>query len=413
MKILAYTSPARGHLFPVVPILCELRRRGHEVSCRTLAGHVDDLRALGIRAGAVATQVAAVALDDWKAASPAEAQRRAMRAFARRAPLDAADLGRAAEIERPDALLVDIMSFGALAVAEASGLPWGSWLPYPAWLRGPGIPPYGPGLAPLAGPEGQARDAAVAELVAQTGQEVTAAVNAGRLAAGLEMLAEPDDVLLRPPLLLYLTAVPFEYPRPSWPASFRLVGPCPWEPPAPPLTWLADDPRRIVLVSTSTEYQDDARLVTTAFAALGGREDLLVLATAPAADTPDHDSPPNCRIERFAAHRELLARAVAVICHGGMGITQKSLAAGVPVCAVPFGRDQLEVARRLEVSGAGTRLPAPDLTAEALALAVDQAIAMRPQAESLAQAFAAAGGPAAAASAVEQLTASTSGPRTG
>jgi MGT family glycosyltransferase len=254
----------------------------------------------------------------------------------------------------------------------------------------------------------------VAELAAETAQEVTAAVNAGRLEAGLDMLDEPDDVLLRPPVLLYLTAVPFEYPRPSWPASFRLVGPCPWEPPTPPLTWLADDPRPVVLVSTSTEYQDDGRLVTTAFAALSGRQDLLVLATAPAADTPDHDSPPpNCRIERFAAHRELLTRAVAVICHGGMGITQKALAAGVPVCAVPFGRDQLEVARRLEVSGAGTRLPAPDLTADALALAVEQAIAMRPQAESLAQAFAAAGGPAAAASAVEQLTAPTPGPRTG
>ena len=29
-----------------------------------------------------------------------------------------------------------------------------------------------------------------------------------------------------------------------------------------------------------------------------------------------------------------------------MGATQKALAHGVPVCAVPFGRDQFEVARR-------------------------------------------------------------------
>ena len=29
---------------------------------------------------------------------------------------------------------------------------------------------------------------------------------------------------------------------------------------------------------------------------------------------------------------------------------------GVPVCAVPFGRDQLEVARRVEVAGAGVQL---------------------------------------------------------
>jgi UDP:flavonoid glycosyltransferase YjiC (YdhE family) len=41
-----------------------------------------------------------------------------------------------------------------------------------------------------------------------------------------------------------------------------------------------------------------------------------------------------------------------------MGSTQKALAHGVPVCVVPFGRDQLEVARRVEVAEAGTRLSA-------------------------------------------------------
>ena len=40
-RILAYTSPARGHLFPLTPILGELRRRGHEIVLRTLACEVD------------------------------------------------------------------------------------------------------------------------------------------------------------------------------------------------------------------------------------------------------------------------------------------------------------------------------------------------------------------------------------
>jgi hypothetical protein len=39
MKVLAYTSPARGHLYPIVPILLELQRRGHEIALRTLASH--------------------------------------------------------------------------------------------------------------------------------------------------------------------------------------------------------------------------------------------------------------------------------------------------------------------------------------------------------------------------------------
>ena len=36
-RVLAYTSPARGHLYPLVQILDELAARGHEIAIRTLA----------------------------------------------------------------------------------------------------------------------------------------------------------------------------------------------------------------------------------------------------------------------------------------------------------------------------------------------------------------------------------------
>jgi UDP:flavonoid glycosyltransferase YjiC (YdhE family) len=49
----------------------------------------------------------------------------------------------------------------------------------------------------------------------------------------------------------------------------------------------------------------------------------------------------------------VLDRAACAVTHGGMGATQKALAHGVPVCVVPFGRDQLEVARRVRTAGAG------------------------------------------------------------
>jgi len=86
-----------------------------------------------------------------------------------------------------------------------------------------------------------------------------------------------------------------------------------------------------------------------------------------------------------------------------MGVTQKALARGVPVCAVPFGRDQLEVARRWEISGAGTRLPAQRLTPERLRSKVRGAMARREGARQIAAAFAKAGGSEAAADAVEEL----------
>jgi UDP:flavonoid glycosyltransferase YjiC (YdhE family) len=86
-----------------------------------------------------------------------------------------------------------------------------------------------------------------------------------------------------------------------------------------------------------------------------------------------------------------------------MGATQKALALGVPVCAVPFGRDQLEVARRVEVAVAGTRLPARRLTAQRLRDKVKVAMSCAQGAQQVATAFAAAGGPARAADAVEHL----------
>ena len=60
-----------------------------------------------------------------------------------------------------------------------------------------------------------------------------------------------------------------------------------------------------------------------------------------------------------------------------MGATQKALARGVPVCAVPFGRDQFEVARRVEVARAGARLPAKRLSPERLLAAVREAMRCR------------------------------------
>jgi UDP:flavonoid glycosyltransferase YjiC (YdhE family) len=71
--------------------------------------------------------------------------------------------------------------------------------------------------------------------------------------------------------------------------------------------------------------------------------------------------------------------------------------------AIPFGRDQPEVARRVEVAAAGVRLPLRKLRPDRLREAVHDAIELRPGAGRIAQAFAAAGGPVAAAGALEDL----------
>jgi UDP:flavonoid glycosyltransferase YjiC (YdhE family) len=85
-----------------------------------------------------------------------------------------------------------------------------------------------------------------------------------------------------------------------------------------------------------------------------------------------------------------------------MGATQKALAHGVPVCVVPFGRDQFEVARRVEVARCGTRLPAKKLSAERLRMKVREAITMTDGAKRVAAGFAATGGAARGADLYEQ-----------
>ncbi len=121
----------------------------------------------------------------------------------------------------------------------------------------------------------------------------------------------------------------------------------------------------------------------------------------PAGDPERLHPPANARLERFVPHGAVLDWAVCAITHGGMGATQKALARGVPVCAVPFGRDQLEVARRVEVAGAGTRLPASRLRPDRLRVKVREAMAKTEGAKRVAEGFAAAGGPMAAADAFE------------
>ena len=204
------------------------------------------------------------------------------------------------------------------------------------------------------------------------------------------------------PLLLYMTAEPFEYPRSDWPASVRMIGPCCWDPPADPPSWLAGIDQPIVLVSTSSEFQDDGRLVTTALEALA-HEDVHVVATIPAAKIPRTGVPANAHVEQFLPHAPILARAACAVTHGGAGVTQKALAAGVPVCVVPFGRDQLEVARRVEVAEAGTRLPARRLNPDRLRAKIREAMTKHAGVGRVADGFAATGGPTAAAHAVEGL----------
>lgn len=398
MKLLAYTSPARGHLYPIVPILQELRRRGHTVILRTLASQVRLMAELGFEAQAVSPDVEQVELDDYRARSLLGRSLRTLATFVARAEREAPDLRAAIQGEEPDVLLVDCMSWGGAAVAEASGKPWAQYVPYPMPLPSSQAPPYGLGLRPAVGMPGRIRDRMIEPFQATVLDRcVLPGLNALRAAVGARPLAAASDLFVAAPLVLYLTAEPFEYRRNDWPDCVRMVGPSCWDPPSGPApSWLSRPAAPLLVVSTSSERQRDKRLVGIAFEAFDG-SDFELIATLPAHSLDGVKVPANARLEQFLPHSRLLASAVCAITHGGAGVTQKALALGVPVCAVPFGRDQYDVARRVEVAGAGVCLPSWRLTPKRLAAAVRFAIDCDEGAKAIAKAFAAAGGAQSAA----------------
>lgn len=402
-RFLAYVDAVPGRLYPLVATLLELSGRGHHVTVKAGIDDVERLRCIGLHAEPLAPPIERFDPDDWKARTRFGALMSGLRQFGERARAQATDLARTIDAEHPDALFIDEGSWGAAAAAERSGLPWAFSLVSPVPLTSRDAPPFGLGLRPRHDQVGRARDRAARALALGSLERIVAReVNGLRAELGVAPFTTLDAAFLAASLVLAYTAEPFEYPRSDWPSEVRLVGPGLWEPPAQAPAWLDDVTRPLVLVTCSTLFQNDRRLAEVACRAFAG-EPLDVVVTTGDVDPATLAPPPNVRVERYVPHSPVLGRAACVVCHAGMGITQKALAHGVPVVAVPFGRDQPEVARRVEVARAGVRLPARRLTPERLRASVARARQLSPGAQRIAAAFAGAGGAPAAASALEQL----------
>lgn len=386
-RYLAYTSPARGHLYPIVDTLLELQNRGHEVHVRTLGSEIPVLRELGLHAEGVNPEIEKVTLDTWKANSPQEGLAQALKTYASRSTHEVPDIQATIAEVKPDSLIIDVTTAGAAAVAEATGLPWAQTLPLFQWTSFPGIDPSKLTLIPFG------LDPAGIEIV-----------NARRREVGLA--PAQGSAHFPAPLYLYYTSYPLE-PGTPLPESFRVVGPGLWDPASAVPDWYTalEDP--VVVVSISSEFQGDDALVRATLETLVG-EGVRVVVTTAAHDPADFEAPPNTRVIRFLPHGPMLRKAACVVCHGGMGITQKALAAGVPLCVVPFGRDQFDVAERVVTIGAGTSVLPWELSPASLGPAIREAMKMTAGAKAAAAGFARAGGPQAAADSLESLLTASS-----
>ncbi|KRE28473.1 glycosyl transferase [Mycobacterium sp. Soil538] len=399
--VAAYTSPAFGNLFPILALLIELEQRGHRIVVKTFAGGIDTAGALGFESSAIDPRIEAVQMTDWAAPNGRAALKRAFDVFMRRAEYELDDVRRLVADVEPDVLVVDANCWGAASAADAGSAPWVSFWPYTPFLRSRGIPPFGPGLRPWPGLIGCVRDEALRPLVAgPLMKSLVLPLNAIRRSEGVRPVRDLDDLLRRPPLMLVATGEPFEYPHRDWGDAVVLIGPCEFDRPGAAPQWLADIDRPIVLVTTSSDRQDDSRLPAAAMAAFAD-DRVHVVATYPCGVPGGLTVPRNATAVGFVPHGAILGRTVCAITHGGMGATQKALARGVPVCAVPHGRDQFEVARRIEYARCGTRLPVRRLTVDRLKKKAVEAMSMTAGAEAVAAGFRATGGVARGADVIE------------
>ena len=358
-------------------VIRALVRRGHDV--RVLADRVlaPDVEATG--AEHVPWDRApqrpnldpqSVIMKDWDTKTPFQAFGRVRDgAMVGPAALFAADVRAELQRRPADVVVGNFFVFGAQIAAEAEGVPFAFLVSNLLSFPGSGTPPLGPGLKPARGPLGRARDAALNRVMARLFDKGLDQLNEVRRANGLEPIASVLENFERADRLLLLTSRAFEYESFSPPPNVRVVGPRlddpawagGWTPPP------GDDP--LVLVGMSSTYMDHADVLQRATTALGELPVRGVVTTGPSIPIESIDAPANVSVVERAPHSEVLRHAAAVVTHAGHGTVIKALAAGVPVVALPLGRDQLDNAARVAHHGAGVRLK-PKAGADAIARAV-------------------------------------------
>jgi UDP:flavonoid glycosyltransferase YjiC (YdhE family) len=137
--------------------------------------------------------------------------------------------------------------------------------------------------------------------------------------------------------------------------------------------WPEEDPRPLVVVSLSSTYMAQERLLARAIEGLGRLDARVLVTTGPAIDPASLPAAANTAVVRSAPHAQLFPDAAVVVTHAGMGTVTRALAAGVPLVCLPMGRDQLDVAARVVHAGAGLRLR-PGARPAAIAIAVTRVL---------------------------------------
>lgn len=365
-----------GNQPPAVGIAQALIDRGHEVAFAGYSSQREYFSARGFRF--VLLECSSAAWQDLPPPSMFAVKLRSAWA----ATEHLLDVPKLLADERPDALIVDCLMFGALAALESVGVPT-MILVHSA--PGALLPPGGPfevGLLDM-----------VNHIRAEAGRP--------RL-KNLWAAWEPFPTVctsVRELDPLAAEALPsFDYIGPI----FERVAPCGWQFP-----WALQDRRPLVLVSFSTgPYWDQRSRIERTLSALA-EGPYRILVTPGTTDVSGIAVPSNAALAKELPHARVLPNAAVTITHAGHGTVAASLLHGVPLVCLPNPvADQPALAAQVEALGAGRSLDGETATPELIAAAVDEVLANPSYAlcaRMLADTIARARGPAAAVDRLERL----------
>jgi len=272
---------------------------------------------LGISARPIDPRILACEDNTWRARNRVDSLRRSIEVCVARAPYEVEDIRRAVGDEAPDVVLVDNKLLGRGAVLGA------------AVGTGRGVPAAAgqPGRAAV-----RARSQAVRTAAGRLRDTLIRTTAGGLLNLllpqstgcvpgwGCRRSGGSGTCTCRHRWCSATRRSRWSTPRTDLPAAVRLVGPGVWDPGSvePEPSWLARLDRPVVLVTASTLYQNDARLIQTALDALAD-EPFSVMVTTASLDPAAFSRPGNARVERFLPHGDGAAASRGSGVHAGIG----------------------------------------------------------------------------------------------
>ena len=389
MKILIASTPATGHLNPLLAIGCILIAEGHEVaflSGSALRGRIEDIGATfhALPEGAdfdlrdfdsVAPELKSIPPGlDWL--------RVAMeRVFVDTVPAQHKGLQQVLRDFPADVVIGDDMIFGALPMLLG---PHSKRPPvmlcgtsFLHWHREDGAPHF-VGLPPATTKEQRDHYAAmyrehdrlIYQPVADRLNRILMTIGVG----GLPMTLF-DSVVDLADAYLQLTVPSFEFPR-DIPASVHFVGTPPIIPNQAPLpSWAheLDGSRKVVLVTQGTLANHNfGLLIGPTLAALANEPDLLVVATAGGRpiDAIPGPIPGNARLSQYLPFEWVLPKVDVFVTNGGYGSVNQAMSFGIPLVTAGLTEDKADVNARVAWSGVGINLATNEPTPQALREAV-------------------------------------------